>query len=109
MIFRKLIIHDYFDETNTGNQNCKPDMEDIIKLTVGLRFDEEESVKIKAAKIEFQVRMEQSWFRPSQNPYSLYQVKKKQPGEWRPYGEYRRFNSVTVPKDTIVDCLSSSP
>ncbi|KAJ3662093.1 hypothetical protein Zmor_006454 [Zophobas morio] len=40
----KLIIQDYFDETNTGNQNCEPDMEEILKLNVGRRFDEEESV-----------------------------------------------------------------
>ena len=44
MAFRKLIIQDYFDETNTGNQNCEPDMEEILKLNVGRRFDEEESV-----------------------------------------------------------------
>ncbi|GFX47368.1 retrovirus-related Pol polyprotein from transposon opus [Trichonephila clavipes] len=53
---------------------------------------------LKSVKKEFEYLMAQGIIRPSKSPWaSPLHVVKKSNGEYRPCGDYRRLNSVTVP------------
>ncbi|GFV62818.1 retrovirus-related Pol polyprotein from transposon 297 [Trichonephila clavipes] len=53
---------------------------------------------LKAVKKEFEYLTAQGIIRPSNSPWACpLHVVKKSNGEYHPYGDYRRFNSVTVP------------
>ena len=54
--------------------------------------------KLEVAKREFTILLEMGIVRPSSSPWAspLHMVKKSD-GSWRPCGDYRRVNSVTIP------------
>ncbi|GBN63852.1 hypothetical protein AVEN_191308-1 [Araneus ventricosus] len=53
---------------------------------------------LKIARQEFEFLMSQGIVRPSNSPWaSPLHMGKKSNGEWKPCGDYRRLNAVTIP------------